>query len=92
LAGSQLAVVWIVMALEWEQTIVVATNPARLGEWWREALGWVVVGDDPETYEIRPAPDRMPAYSTTAQHGSTLVKVKAAGWCSPTPKAMSSAS
>ena len=48
------------MALEWEQTIVVATNPARLGEWWREALGWVVVDDDPETYEIRPTPDRMP--------------------------------
>jgi hypothetical protein len=48
------------MALEWEQTIVDARDPLRLGQWWREALGWVVVNDDPDEFEIRPAPDRLP--------------------------------
>jgi hypothetical protein len=49
------------MSLEWEQTIVDARDPVRLGSWWREALGWVVVNDDPDDFEIRPAPDRLPA-------------------------------
>jgi hypothetical protein len=48
------------MGLEWEQTIIDAQDPAELGRWWREALGWVVVNDDPEEFEIRPAPDRLP--------------------------------
>jgi predicted enzyme related to lactoylglutathione lyase len=48
------------MSLEWEQTIVDARDPARLGNWWREALGWVVVNDDPDEFEIRPAEDRLP--------------------------------
>jgi predicted enzyme related to lactoylglutathione lyase len=48
------------VALEWEQIVVVALDPPRLGEWWREALGWVVVNDDPEEYEIRPSEDRLP--------------------------------
>ena len=48
------------MSLEWEQTIVEADNPASLGRWWREALDWVVVNDDPEEFEIRPAADRLP--------------------------------
>src|SRR4051794_19393865 len=48
------------MTLEWEQVIVDARDPAALGRWWLEALGWVVVDDDPRWYEIRPALDRMP--------------------------------
>jgi glyoxalase superfamily protein len=48
------------MALEWEQMIVAAHDPGALGEWWREALGWVVVNDDPNEFEIRPAADRLP--------------------------------
>ncbi len=48
------------MALEWQQTIVDARDPVALGCWWQEALGWVVVNDDPEEFEIRPAPDRLP--------------------------------
>jgi hypothetical protein len=48
------------MGLEWEQTIVDSADPAVLGEWWRRALDWVVVNDDPEEYEIRPSPDRLP--------------------------------
>lgn len=49
------------MALEWEQTTIDASDPVRLGRWWSEALGWVVVDDDdPEVFEIRPAADRTP--------------------------------
>ena len=48
------------MALEWEQVIVDATDPVALGRWWADALDWVVVNDDPEEFEIRPAPDRLP--------------------------------
>jgi hypothetical protein len=48
------------VSLEWEQTIVDARDPVGLGAWWREALGWVVVDDDPHAFEIRPAADRLP--------------------------------
>lgn len=48
------------MSLEWEQTIVDARDPDALGRWWREALGWVVVSDDPDEFEIRPTADRLP--------------------------------
>jgi predicted enzyme related to lactoylglutathione lyase len=48
------------MNLEWEQVVVASGDAAKLGRWWQEALGWVVVNDDPEAYEIRPAPDQLP--------------------------------
>jgi len=48
------------MALEWEQVIVDAADPVALGRWWAAALGWVVVNDDPEEFEIRPDADRTP--------------------------------
>ena len=48
------------MSLEWEQTIVDSRDPASLGRWWAEALGWVVVNDDAEEFEIRPSTDRLP--------------------------------
>ena len=48
------------MSLEWEQLIVDAADPVALGRWWATALGWVVFNDDPEEFEIRPAPDRLP--------------------------------
>ena len=48
------------MALEWEQLVVDAAAPAALGRWWADALGWVVVDDSAEEYEIRPAADRLP--------------------------------
>jgi Glyoxalase-like domain len=37
-----------------------ARDPVSLGRWWAEALGWVVVNDDVEEFEIRPEPDRTP--------------------------------
>jgi catechol 2,3-dioxygenase-like lactoylglutathione lyase family enzyme len=48
------------MALEWEQVIVASADPGGLGRWWLTALEWVVVNDDPEAFEIRPAPERLP--------------------------------
>jgi hypothetical protein len=48
------------MALEWEQVVVHALDPATLGQWWAEALGWVVVYASDDEFEIRPEPDRMP--------------------------------
>jgi Glyoxalase-like domain len=46
--------------LTWEQVVVDARDPVGLGRWWAEALGWVVVGDAADEFEIRPAPDQMP--------------------------------
>ena len=48
------------MTLDWEQVIVDAADPVALGQWWATALEWVVVNDDPEEFEIRPAPERLP--------------------------------
>jgi hypothetical protein len=48
------------VSLDWEQTIVDAKDPVALGRWWTEALGWVVVNEAPDEYEIRPRPDRLP--------------------------------
>jgi hypothetical protein len=48
------------MTLEWEQMTVDARDPRALGLWWRDALGWVVVNDEPEEFEIRPSADRLP--------------------------------
>lgn len=48
------------VSLEWEQTIVDARDPSALGRWWQQALRWVVVNDEPEEFEIRAAPDRLP--------------------------------
>lgn len=48
------------MSLDWEQTTVGANDPAKLGNWWRDALDWVIVNDSPDEFEIRPAPDRVP--------------------------------
>ena len=48
------------MGLEWEQITIAAADPAALGHWWRDALDWVVVEDDPQVFEIRPSPDKIP--------------------------------
>ena len=48
------------MSLEWEQVIVDARDPVALGRWWADVLGWVVVNDSAEEFEIRPSADRLP--------------------------------
>jgi len=39
------------VTLEWEQTIIDSGDPVALGQWWRDALGWVVL-TDPEGNEF----------------------------------------
>ena len=46
--------------MDWEQVIIDARDPVALGAWWREALGWVVVDEGPEVYEIRPGATKTP--------------------------------
>ncbi len=48
------------MSLEWEQTVVDAHDPVALGRWWAQVLGWIVFNDDPDEFEIRATPDRLP--------------------------------
>jgi predicted enzyme related to lactoylglutathione lyase len=46
--------------LEWEQTTIDAHDPLSLGNWWATVLGWVIVNDDPDEFEIRPQADQLP--------------------------------
>jgi hypothetical protein len=46
--------------LEWEQTTIDARDPVSLGNWWATALGWVVVNDAADEFEIRAEVDRLP--------------------------------
>ncbi|MCX3290693.1 VOC family protein [Streptomyces sp. NEAU-H22] len=54
------------MSLEWEQVMVDSADPEALGRWWAEALGWVVVNDEPDEFEIRPTADRTPGLLFTS--------------------------
>ncbi|MGI9615128.1 MAG: VOC family protein [Acidimicrobiales bacterium] len=49
------------MGLDWEQVVVATPDPATLGRWWSEALGWVVVDDDPPLFEIQQRPGQLPS-------------------------------
>ena len=48
------------MVLVREQVVVDAAQPAALGRWWANALGWVVTLEADDEYEIRSAPDQLP--------------------------------
>lgn len=48
------------MPLVWEQVIIDAHDPVALGRWWASALGWVVVDQAEDEFEIRPSPDEVP--------------------------------
>jgi len=48
------------VTLEWEQVVIDTKSPPELGRWWQRALGWVVVHDGSDEFEIRPTPDRTP--------------------------------
>jgi len=48
------------MTLEWRHVIVHSADPAALGQWWAEALGWVVVHSSDDEFAIRAEPDRLP--------------------------------
>ncbi|MDF3139994.1 MULTISPECIES: VOC family protein [unclassified Streptomyces] len=48
------------MTLEWRHVIVHSADPAALGRWWAEALGWIVVYTSDVEFAIRPEQDRGP--------------------------------
>jgi predicted enzyme related to lactoylglutathione lyase len=37
-----------------------ARDAGALGQWWADVLGWVVVNDSPEEFEIRPSESQLP--------------------------------
>ena len=49
-----------VMVLSWEQVVIDARDPRSLGHWWARALDWIVVFEDDDEVEIRPAADVTP--------------------------------
>ena len=62
------------MSVEWEQVVVDAAQPAALGRWWANALGWVVTFEADDEYEIRSAPDRLPGLVFVPVHDSKVTK------------------
>ncbi|MET7286881.1 VOC family protein [Streptomyces sp. NPDC005573] len=48
------------MTLEWRNVIVHSADPAALGQWWADALGWTVTHTSDVEFEIRPEPGRTP--------------------------------
>ncbi|EFL40369.1 VOC family protein [Streptomyces griseoflavus] len=48
------------MTLEWRNVIVHSAEPKALGQWWAEALGWVVVHVSDVEFAIQPDRDRLP--------------------------------
>src|SRR3954452_21600007 len=62
------------MTLEWEQVLVHATDPAALGQWWADALGWLVVYSSTDEFEIRPTADRLPGLDFVRLDESKKVK------------------
>jgi predicted enzyme related to lactoylglutathione lyase len=62
------------MPSRWEQIVVDAEDPARLARWWAEALGYVIVTDEPDEVEIRKSPDEMPGLLFTPVPEAKTVK------------------
>jgi predicted enzyme related to lactoylglutathione lyase len=54
------------MANRWEQIVVDADDPARLGRWWAEALDYRIVHEAPDEVEIRRTADELPGLLFTA--------------------------
>jgi hypothetical protein len=48
------------VSLEWEQVVIQARDPVALGWWWADVLGWVVLNDSADEFEIRPSVERLP--------------------------------
>ncbi|POH59571.1 glyoxalase [Cryobacterium zongtaii] len=48
------------MSLMWEEVVIDSRDPKALGLWWRDALGWVVVGENDDELEIAPAEGAHP--------------------------------
>jgi Glyoxalase-like domain len=48
------------VSVEWEQVVIAARDPAALGRWWADVLGWVVLNDSADEFEIRPSVEQLP--------------------------------
>ena len=48
------------MALVWEQVVIDSADPVALGRWWADVLGWVIVNEAADEFEIRPTQDQLP--------------------------------
>jgi hypothetical protein len=66
------------MPSRWEQVVVDAKDPSRLGRWWAEALGYMIVDEgkdaDGEYLEIQRHPGEMP--SLFFVHNEDVKRVK----------------
>lgn len=60
--------------MRWEQAIVDARDPRALGRWWRDVLGWVVVDDGPDVFEIQLEEGRTPGLLFVAVPDGKTVK------------------
>jgi predicted enzyme related to lactoylglutathione lyase len=48
------------VSLEWEQVVIDARDPVALGRWWADVLGWVILNDSADEFEIRPSAEQLP--------------------------------
>ncbi|MGK5684926.1 VOC family protein [Actinoplanes sp. URMC 104] len=48
------------MPSQWEQIVIDAEDAPRLARWWAEALGYVIVNEQPDEVEIRRSADELP--------------------------------
>jgi predicted enzyme related to lactoylglutathione lyase len=62
------------MPSQWEQVVVDAEDPARLARWWAEALGYVIVNEEPDEVEIRRSADELPGLLFTSVPEAKTVK------------------
>ncbi len=62
------------MSLRWEQVIIHAADPVSLGQWWAEALEWVVVNDDRNEFEIQRTPGELPGIMFEPVSGAKQAK------------------
>jgi len=62
------------MPSRWEQIVVDSEDAARLARWWAEALGYVIVTEEPDEVEIRRSPDELPGLLFTPVPGRKTVK------------------
>jgi predicted enzyme related to lactoylglutathione lyase len=62
------------MSLEWEQVVIDSRDHRVLGRWWAGMLGWVVVNDEPDEFEIRPSPEQLPGLLFGPVTDSKVVK------------------
>jgi predicted enzyme related to lactoylglutathione lyase len=62
------------MSSRWEQIVVDAEDAPRLARWWAEALGYVIVHEEPDEVEIRRRSDEMPGLLFTPVPDQKKVK------------------